>query len=377
MTELELIVEKLGKPSAFIATASNVSNLRKWAILTGLDPVSVHIMPTKDIVNLYHEKHGESKAAPFNMQELTTEIFVRIMNAVNIPGFNVDVTREVTRDEVARYIAAPEMSQIYEDAARKVFDTLPPRQIQVTAPGFVGPIVGGIQHYATQTALKIVALNHPLMMVGPAGSGKTTIGETIAQLLNLPFYITNAIGDTFELSGFMDGNGIYHGTPFRTAFEFGGVWLADEIDAWSANALLAANSALANGYAAFPDQSRPVNRHPNFRMIATANTFGTGADRVYIGRNELDAASLDRFATMEIDYDLQLERHLCNGREDWLDYVWQVRKSVQAKKIRHVVSTRAISMGSAALNAGLTRGDVENLYLFKGMSEVDKGKVTK
>ena len=80
---------------------------------------------------------------------------------------------------------------------------------------------------------------------------------------------------------------------------------------------------------------------------------------------------------MEIDYDLQLERHLCNGREDWLDYVWQVRKSVQAKKIRHVVSTRAISMGSAALNAGLTRGDVENLYLFKGMSEVDRGKVTK
>ena len=373
MAEIDALEQILGKPSDFILTLDKVKYLRKWAILKGVDPIKVHIMKNKDLANMYCET--SSQPTTVNMVDLTTEIFVKIMNAVHVPGFNVDVTREVTRDETAKFLQSDQMRAIYETAAQAVFDRLPPRQIQVTAPNWTGPIVNGLTHYATSICLQIVGLNHPLMMVGPAGSGKTTIGETIAKALDLPFYITNAINDTFELTGFVDALGKYHATAFRRAFENGGVWVADEIDAWSASALLAANSALANGYCNFPDQSEPVHRHPQFRVVATANTFGTGADRVYVGRNELDAASLDRFATVEIDYDLSLERHLCNGRQEWLDFVWQVRKIVTAKKIRHVVSTRAIAMGSSALNIGMTRGNVEDFYLFKGISATDRKKI--
>jgi len=177
------------------------------------------------------------------------------------------------------------------------------------------------QHYRTPLVLRTVSLGHAVMLVGPAGCGKTTIGEHVAEMLDLMFYITGTVNDTHELMGFVDGHGHYHATPFRAAFEHGGVWVADEIDAWDAPALLAANSALANGYATFPDVQTPVRRHTDFRMVATANTFGTGADRVYVGRNELDAASLDRFAVIDVDYDLDLERMFAGPNDRWLERV--------------------------------------------------------
>jgi len=234
---------------------------------------------------------------------------------------------------------------------------------------------GKLTHYRLPLIQKVVTLNHAVLLVGPAGCGKTTIGEQIAEAINLPFYITNTVTDTHELTGFVDGYGKYHETSFRHAFEHGGVWIADEIDAWDANALLTANSALANGFCSFPDQPTPVNRHPDFRIIATANTFGSGADRIYVGRNELDAASLDRFAMITVDYDLDLERALSKGNDLWLTHVWQMRAIVEKQKIRHVVTSRAIKFGVEALAAAIKLDDVNEIYLMKGMSAKDRAKV--
>ena len=82
-------------------------------------------------------------------------------------------------------------------------------------------------------------------------------------------------------------------TEFRKAYENGGLFLFDEIDASMPGAILAFNAALANNFMDFPDKKVP--RHKDFYCIAAANTFGSGADRQYVGRNQLDAASLDRF----------------------------------------------------------------------------------
>jgi len=71
------------------------------------------------------------------------------------------------------------------------------------------------------------------------------------------------------------------------------LFLFDEIDASLPNAVLAFNAALANGYADFPDGM--VKRHPRFACIAAANTFGMGADRIYVGRNQLDGADAGPF----------------------------------------------------------------------------------
>jgi len=326
---IEHLEKELGDPSEFIITHENRNMVIQWAILKGHPSVQVHSMRNVDLVNLYHESKPKGKTS--YEQELAADMFVKMVNAFQIAQVDRSMVQEL--------------------------------------------ILEGTLHYRTELIMKIVAANHPAMMVGPAGCGKTSIGEKIAECLQLPFYVTSTINDTHELTGFVDGYGKYHSTPFRQAFENGGVWIADEIDAWDASALLAANSALANGFSTFPDISEPLVRHKDFRMIATANTFGSGADRVYVGRNELDAASLDRFAVVEVDYDLTLERMFSNGNERWLQFVWNIRKKVEEKKIRHVVSSRAIIMGSKALNAGISFKDVCSIYLFKGMSNTDLKKI--
>lgn len=345
--------EKLGPPTEYILSNSTVAPLRRWAIASGVAPVEVYAMSNVQLSNLYHEHGDKIKSDTSELQRLAADILLRLTNTIQSSKVDPDLLRDLVRAEV---------------------ENLPTRKIEII--GLQSSIIlDGHQHNATERVIQICAINHPIMMVGPAGSGKTTIGNQTAKALNLPFYITSTINDTHELTGFVDGHGAYHRRPFRDAFEYGGVWVADEIDAWDASALLAANSALANGYSVFPDSPAPIYRHPNFRMIATANTFGHGADRVYVGRNELDAASLDRFATINVDYDTTLERILCNGNVDWLQYVWRIRKAVNERKIRHVVSTRAIIMGSAALQIGIPRNEVEDIYLFKGMSAKDREKI--
>ncbi len=82
------------------------------------------------------------------------------------------------------------------------------------------------------------------------------------------------------------------------------------------------------------------------------------ADRQYVGRNQLDAASLDRFYVIPMDYDNELESSLYGIEsksqtvsqtpcamtvQEWVAYVQQVRKAVGTfgGAIRHIVSMRA------------------------------------
>ena len=362
LEEIELM---LGPRDKFIPTRDNIKLIKQWATLKGFKVHDIDKMSNVELVNLYQIK-GDVKP-----KEDINDVIIKTLEAVNAPGFEVSLTRRIARSEMQQEILSGETTR---KLIKETLENLAPRRLEIVTPQFSTQLTG-LHHYITETIIRIIYLNHPVMMVGPAGCGKTTIAQHAATALQLPFYITSTINDTHELTGFIDGYGKYHTTPFRQAFEFGGIWVADEIDAWDAAALLAANSALANGYSTFPDRDAPIYRHANFRMVATANTFGNGANRIYIGRNELDAATLDRFATIDVDYDLNLERSFCNGNTEWLNHVWEIRKKVDEKKIRHVVSTRAIIMGSVALASGLTWTDVENIYLFKGMSANDREKI--
>ena len=173
--------------------------------------------------------------------------------------------------------------------------TIRPVQVTIQGGSREPGTVSGIRHKMFDPVLQIAALGINQMLVGPAGSGKTTLAAQVAQALNLEFYFTGALQTKYDIIGFIDGNGIYHRTAFRNAFENGGVFLWDEIDSSDARAMVAFNSALENDTADFPDGN--VKRHPDFISIASANTFGRGADRMYIGRNHLDAATLDRFVS--------------------------------------------------------------------------------
>jgi len=155
----------------------------------------------------------------------------------------------------------------------------------------------------------------------------------------MKMYYTNNASNEFKLTGFIDAGGNYRDTEFYKAFKNGGIFFLDEIDNSDPSALIVINSALANGYMAFPHET--IDRHPDFRMVAAANTWGKGSDLQYVGRNALDGATLDRFDNIFFDYDRRLEQALFPN-EQVLDFMWSFRDGVEKTKTPHIVSTRGI-----------------------------------
>jgi MoxR-like ATPase len=175
-----------------------------------------------------------------------------------------------------------------------------------------------------------------------------------------------------QIVGYMSPAGMLVRSVFRDRYEHGGVFLLDEVDAGNANVLTAINSALANGQCAFPDGM--VQRHKDFVCIAAGNTFGIGANRVYVGRCQIDGATRDRFAFLEFPYDEKLEEALCNNA-DWCARVRSVRDAVLKLGVRHVVSPRASISGARMLSAGFALADVENMVLWRGLDSDARSRV--
>lgn len=229
-------------------------------------------------------------------------------------------------------------------------------------------------HEQFDSVLKAVAAEVPVMLVGPAGSGKTTLCEQVAEALNLRFYFTGAVASEYKLSGFVDAQGRIVSTAFREAYANGGLFLFDELDASMPQAIMAFNAALANGHCDFPGDTAPTKRHPDFRVVAAANTFGRGADRQYVGRNQLDAASLDRFVVINMDYDEVMERALAGNRE-WTRKVQRIRREIAKQQVRHIVSPRASIQGAKLLAAGFSIDDVLEATVWKGLDQDTKARV--
>ncbi len=203
----------------------------------------------------------------------------------------------------------------------------------------LGKTKAGFYHEKFEEILAQVQLQEPVLLIGPAGSGKNVTVQQVADALGLHMYYTNNASNEFKLTGFIDAGGTYRETEFYRAFKNGGLFNLDEVDASDPTALIVINSALANGYMAFPHET--IDRHPDFRIVAAANTWGKGSDMQYVGRNALDGATLDRFDNVYMDYDRTLERNLFPN-EEVLQFMWSFRDAVDKSKIHHIVSTRGI-----------------------------------
>ena len=221
-------------------------------------------------------------------------------------------------------------------------------------------IVEGHFHKDFEMILNLIQCGN-VFVIGPTGCGKTTIGQQCAEALSLPFHFNGAIQQEFKLLGYMDAHGNYMSTPFRKAYEDGGVYLFDEIDGSRAEVLLTVNAALANGQMDFPDKT--IDRHPDFYCIAAANTYGNGKDRNYVGRNQLDAATLDRFIIFEMDYDEELEKEIAIDAK-WAKFVISVRHAVAKLNLRHIISPRASIDGAKMIRKGIPVEQVKKIKVW-------------
>jgi len=236
----------------------------------------------------------------------------------------------------------------------------------------------GLKHKQLEQLITYSALRLSPLLVGMAGTGKTHAGEQVSKALSLPFYSMSVGAQTSksDIIGYMDANGNYVGTHFRKAYEHGGVFLMDEIDAGNANVLIQVNAALSNGLCAFPDAM--VKKHEDFIFIASANTYGNGANRQYVGRNQLDAATLDRFAVIDWLIDDKLEEKLAVGSygKPWYLAVKATRDYVAEHNIRALISPRATQKGSALLNVGQPLPEVIAATLLGSVPDDKKQDVT-
>lgn len=271
------------------------------------------------------------------------------------------------------------VSLIREELAGVIFPT---RTVVQRPDGSTRPIEGTTHRKVADVLLDLSAGEH-VMMVGPAGTGKSTIAEQCAEALSLPFYgiSCSPMMPASQLLGYMQAEGDYVRSVYREAFEHGGLFHFDEIDNCHPSVLAVINASLANGTMAFPDGM--VKRHADFKCVASANTYGKGADRAYVGRQAIDAATLDRFTIETIEIDDALEYALCmaTGLEPGdvgrvLTTVRKYRANAEAKRMTVVVSPRASVGMCRLLAAGKSWDDAVEARIRRGMSDADWAKLT-
>lgn len=211
------------------------------------------------------------------------------------------------------------------------------------------------------------------LLIGPAGTGKSFLAEQVSRVLDTDFgHISCSAGmSEGHILGRLlptgeEGKFTYSRSEFVRIYEDGGVFLFDEVDAADANTLIILNSALANGHLSVPNRmdNPTAVKHEDFICIAAANTFGTGADRQYVGRNQLDEAFLDRFRIGQVivNYDPNLEAFLCP--DDELRTRFQkYRRNCVAAKVRRVISSRAMKDAYLGKLVGLSDQELDDALM--------------
>ena len=278
-----------------------------------------------------------------------------------------EMTRSVTRfarDEAARVVA------------ETVAETVPP-VVEVRVAGAPDPVrVSGHTHAVFPDVVLALGAGCHVLLVGPAGTGKSMMAQQAAEAFGQEFHALS-LGPTTPMSkifGYYDANGNYHATPFRRAFEHGGLMLLDELDSGHPGLLAELNQALSIRSCAFADGM--ITAHPDFHLIATANTYGTGGDRQYVGRQALDAATLDRFVVIDVPVDGDLEERIAlahapsrpKDAQRVIEEVRRLRATAAEKRLPVMFSPRASIDAARLLQAGASVEQAIRWRVVRGMS---------
>jgi cobaltochelatase CobS len=256
------------------------------------------------------------------------------------------LSRPAVDEDTVRAIVKAELEAV--DLGAPVVTT-----IDLTRPDGSLVTLTGHYHPQFQELLELVSDKENVWISGPTGSGKTHACRQVAEAMGLNFYLQGAMSQPHEFLGFISvGTGAYITTPFRQAFEHGGVVLFDECDASDPSVTLAMNAMLANGHGVFPDCPQGIPKHADCYVIAAANTWGSGATADFVGRNRLDAAFMSRFPSkLSWGYDEAFELALYPG--EFTKMVQRARrKAAENRGLKVVIDPRHSKAGSKMVARG-------------------------
>ena len=196
------------------------------------------------------------------------------------------------------------------------------------------------------TEILAYAQVRPVMMKGPAGTGKGFMSRKVAEALGAEFYEVNAVQNEYGLTGFVDANSRFVETPFYRACKSASegkptVFLFDEMDCSNDVALKIFNEALEAKEFTFPNNEKLEFK--NLVILAACNTFGTGANEEYSG-TRLDASTLNRFFVVTVGYERSVEMVMARHDVVLVDFIEAYRKAIETVQIKTIVSYRNIDM---------------------------------
>lgn len=294
--------------------------------------------------------NGEGTAAVEAFASLARVVAAQVMASMPAPVATLD-------DAAVRAIVAD------------VLSSRPARALDVTRDGAVAVRV---ENPHAMLPVVLQAMRSPMLhpyLWGPAGSGKTTLAEQAARALGLEFFRICCNGATSErpiLGGLHPINGRYMWSDVMRLYRDGGVVFFDELDATDSTVAIAIHAVTDSSVITVAGLGK-VEKHKDFYVLAGGNTAGGGASRMYVGRNQLDGATLNRWDIFRVDYDSELESKI--GDKAAVKWFQAARRVVRDTRMARICGTRDILKASAGMSVGFTLDDMIGRYLSAWSSE--------
>jgi MoxR-like ATPase len=219
-------------------------------------------------------------------------------------------------------------------------------------------------HELLPRVLALIGSGLPPLLVGPAGSGKTHLAKQAGRALGLETVLLSFSGGVTEahVRGRVlpQANGAWEHVPSASVIGWrdGKMLVFDELDGADPNVALSTHPFFEPS-GVVSTEAGDVAKHPKTAAIATANTWGTGASVQYMGRNQLDAATLDRFvaSTLYVDYDRVLELKIASALAPGLageicQWAEGLRDYAAKNQLRRILSTRLIEGAARRVACG-------------------------
>lgn len=366
IAEIEAAEEQKAKDDAIKAEKLKPAAPKAPKAKPSTQPEAAPVMAPEVVNHPANSVKPEPKTTKEKLLELLAEVEQAEQRGA---GVDEEAVRKIAQEEISNFEDTLKIRArfegIYTDI-KDVWKELKSATVKTTEISVNGvPAVNvGLTHFKFEKLLRAAAARVHQFWVGEAGAGKSHTAAQIAEALGLPFHETPVCNQTSktDLLGYTSiTTGQVIRTEFREAYENGGVFLLDEMDKGNANVLSVINSALSNGRCAFPDGI--VKQNPDFILIGAGNTYGNGANRQYVGSNQIDAATLNRFVIEEYPYDEDLEMAIA-GNPTFTAYVQAVRQELQGERV--IVSPRASINGAKLLAAGWDLLDVIESVIISG-----------